>query len=222
MYKMAKPKVPKAKKPKAKPKRKNPVAQKQKQRQNVNVRVINNNGGAGGGVRSEGVRTVPITTYPLFREQFDVAPITLNRNSLPDTSAAPPPPPAAAAAPVVIPRARVAVPPTIPISTPARPERAPFTSPGRGEANSPSGELNFRNIYRRGDSDFKYVARERSSSKKAMTESEKEDDQPILNARQTEAREKAVRIRKPLTDAERERKNAGDRARRLAKKQKEG
>ena len=77
------PKAPKVKKPKRKP-----VLQKQKQRQiqNVNVRVINNNntvkrGKTGTRTPSrtpavEYPRTSPvITTYPLFREQYDVPPI---------------------------------------------------------------------------------------------------------------------------------------------------
>ena len=229
---MAKPKVPKAKKPKAKkPKRRNPVAQKQRQKQSVNVRVINNNGGTGGGTGSDGVRTVPITTYPLFREQYDVAPITLNRNSLPDTSSAPPPP-APPAARVVVPP--IPIPPTV---------RAPFTSPTRRAGNTPSGGFNFGNIYSGGNQNFQYMSRgeigekqkrdelgsdsdnTRVVSKKPKsraTASEREDDQPILNARQTEERERAVRIRAPLTDAQRTRKNEGEKARRLAKKANQG
>ena len=246
---MAKPKVPKAKKPRAKPKRKNPVAQKQKQRQSVNVRVINNNGGTGGGGgRTDGVRTVPITTYPLFREQYDVAPITLNKNSLnkaaepenklPDTSAAPPP--VAAAPPPTGTRAeratraakaaaeRVVVPP-IPAPTPVR---APFTSPNQKRDQSPSGGLNFGNTYSGGNQNFQYMSRGEVGDKQKRDEFSDSDNRQVVNKKpksrviRSEREDdeppprSEARERLVLTRAQMDRNNAAARLKRKIEKEK--
>jgi hypothetical protein len=77
------PKVPKPpkkmKSPKVKkPKVKKPLYQRQNQKQNINIRINNGSGGKLQQRAVENYRTTPITTYPLFREMYDIAPIVRN------------------------------------------------------------------------------------------------------------------------------------------------
>jgi hypothetical protein len=67
-------KAPKVKKPKVK----KPLYQRQNQKQNINIRINNGSGGKLQQRAVENYRTTPITTYPLFREMYDIAPIVRN------------------------------------------------------------------------------------------------------------------------------------------------
>lgn len=196
-------KQPRVKKPKVRSQPKVKVSQKQ----NINIRINNGSGGPLQQRLTENTRTVPITTYPLFREQFDQAPI--NRNIMTEKV-----PVKEVVKPVVeseaekdIPvsstpkiKERVAVPikiPTpLPRENPVKPERGPFTSPSQGELKSPTGELYFRNIYKGGESNFKY------SREYALSDDEKSSENPLIRDTIPKPRAK----RPPRTEAQKERR----------------